>query len=160
MPRQGAEQGMKRARVFLLEHVSSRNPFEVFAVIYLVVTGVNWFMGIQPGGQGLQHEVGITWPYFWSGSMALFGFGTLCSYFIPDFVAGKLVKMWCMIGLFGANLAFGLALVLAYGGSRTLGGLFLVLIGVAAAARAGQCFKEVMDLRSRLVLLRDARDAK
>jgi hypothetical protein len=147
-----------RIRVYIFDHISSRNPFEVFAVSYLALSGLNWTLGLRPGHEGLSKVTNGAMAGFWNVSMLLFGLAVLVSYFIADWLVAKLTKMWCMLGMGASSVAYGVAFVFAFGMQRTLSAGWLILLGLACFARAGQVFREIAQYRSQMMAVRRLED--
>ncbi len=145
----------RRPRIFtyIFEHVSSRNPFEAFMILYFTFTGFSWvFLDTRPGEKGISEVISTWWPFFWNATIMVFGTGVLISYFLKDFLVQKLLKIWCLIGISGACVSYGVTLLVAYGSHRSLSWGWLVLLGLCALARAGQAGQEVIEYRQRLRL--------
>lgn len=146
----------RNIRVYIFDHISSRNPFEVFAVVYLGLRSFTWlFLGIRPGQHGIDQVASGALALFWNGSMLAFGLTVLVSYFIADFISAKLLKMWCMIGMGASSIAYGFAFLFAYGSQRTFSAGWLILLGLACLARSAQVFREVMNYRRDLMRVKE-----
>lgn len=150
---------LHRAHVYIFEHVSNRNPFEVFIITFFALSSLNYvFFGARPGQAGVETVVTASLAMFWNVVVMVCCIGILVSYLVRDFLIAELLKMWLFVAMAGSSCAYGLVFILAYGANRSLAGGWLIAIGLACLARGGQVFREIAAYRSELMRLRAERE--